>query len=89
MPPFGYHHQDFGNGHGFFGVFLLIFIVLAVVWALAMFARTRDHRHHMAGSPPPKPVEDSSALRILDERFAKGEIDADEYTTRKDLLRHP
>jgi putative membrane protein len=27
------------------------------------------------------------ALRLLDERFARGEIDAEEYTKRRDLLR--
>jgi hypothetical protein len=26
-------------------------------------------------------------LRILDERFARGEIDSDEYTRRRELLR--
>lgn len=36
-----------------------------------------------------KPVTDApdSAMRILDERFARGDIDIDEYTHRRDALR--
>jgi uncharacterized membrane protein len=32
------------------------------------------------------PSPTSDALRILDERFARGEIDADDYKQRRDLL---
>lgn len=38
-----------------------------------------------AGSPGQSPG--ASAMEILDQRFARGEIDADEYTKRRDLLR--
>ena len=31
-------------------------------------------------------VSDANARTILDERFARGEIDAEEYTRRRDLL---
>jgi uncharacterized membrane protein len=30
---------------------------------------------------------EDDALRVLDTRFARGEIDAEEYTSRRDLLR--
>ncbi|MGN6244842.1 MAG: SHOCT domain-containing protein [Motilibacteraceae bacterium] len=36
----------------------------------------------MHGIPPERDAE-----RLLDERFARGEIDAEEYRTRRDLLR--
>ena len=36
---------------------------------------------------PPVPAD--QALRILDERFARGEIDADEYDLRRGVLRPP
>ncbi len=34
-----------------------------------------------------RPLMKRVALRILGERFARGEIDADEYAERRDLLR--
>lgn len=33
------------------------------------------------------PAQASDAARILDERFARGEIDEDEYRRRRDVLR--
>ena len=52
-------------------------ILLAAVVAIAI-ALTRNHRS--GGSR-------RSAHDTLDERFARGEVDAEEYQTRRDLLR--
>jgi putative membrane protein len=80
-PP-GFHP---GPGYPFLGLLFFIVIVAVVVWALVVITRYLNHRqpHHdeqgdASGS--------SEALRILNERFARGEIDADEFTQRRDLL---
>lgn len=55
--------------------------VFAVVFALV--------RHSAFGrnDPPLTGASENSALRVLEERFARGDIDMDEYTERRDLLR--
>ncbi len=56
---------------------LLVFLVVYVV-------RTVGHRDTSQITPGGAPEQ---AMRILDERFARGEIDADEYNQRRELLR--
>jgi len=51
-------------------------LVIGVVWYAVTHATRGDH------SPAPRSPE-----QILDERFARGEIDADDYATRRDALR--
>lgn len=87
------------GGHTFFGALfaflvlcLLVVLVAAAVSVLVRGARWRGPRRGPAreGGPRPEaPAASSSdeALRILNERFARGEIDADEYTTRRDLIK--
>jgi putative membrane protein len=50
-------------------------------------AHSLGHRPVEDLSDPPVPAD--RALRILDERFARGEIDADEYDLRRGVLRSP
>jgi putative membrane protein len=57
---------------------LIAFLVVYVVRNLGH----RPPEQRAADATPP-----DQALRILDERFARGEIDADEYNQRRDLLR--
>ena len=63
-------------------LFMLVFLGV-VVWAVVMFTRSwtsRPQYHdHDTSTADPK--------RILDERFARGEIDEDEYRKRRDILR--
>jgi putative membrane protein len=53
--------------------------VIWLVWYLVTHASIRG------GQSAPSP---SSPEQILDERFARGEIDADEYRTRREALRN-
>jgi len=65
------------------GLMMLVFwglVAAVVVYAIRATSRGREG----AESPP---RHDDAALRILDERFARGDIDAEEYTQRRDLLR--
>jgi putative membrane protein len=72
-------NEGYGGDWWVMGVFMLLFVVLIVgggAWLL-----------NRAGKPPSSPaVTGSTARRILDERFARGEISEDEYRQRRNLL---
>ena len=72
------------NATGWVGWIMMILIVLTVWAVVAMvgipFFRGLSTRGVNA-SPP------GDAGRLLDERFARGEIDSDEYTARREALR--
>ena len=74
-----WHDGGMGWGGGVLGgVLLLILLVLAVVGVVALVraghggSLTLDHR---------------TPEQLLDERLARGEIDIEEYTRRRELLR--
>jgi putative membrane protein len=62
-------------------VFMLAFWVV-IVWAIWYLVTnlTRQPEHRRAGD---------EAKRILDERLARGEIDAEEYTRLRELIQSP
>ena len=66
-----------GWGGGWMALWMVLFwggVALLVVWGLrALDPRTRD--------------DDSRASRILDERFARGEIDDEEYARMSSAIR--
>lgn len=72
----------------------LAILVLFVV-AIVMLVRYLSHRYpagghfHAHGHVPPATavVPASGAMQILEERFARGEIDVDEFNARKEALR--
>jgi putative membrane protein len=64
------------------GLFVLGFWALLLFGGLALWHASRGGRsdtRHEGGSG-------GEARRLLDERFARGEIDAEEYTARRDIL---
>ena len=83
---------------GFGGIGMILFWILLVL-AIAWFVRALDigrgfTRHDERGygdrrpDAPAQSRNDDRALVILRERYARGEIDADEFERRKqDLLR--
>lgn len=66
-----------------------LFMVLATVafWALVVLALVSLFRGTRTASLPRRPAEMQDPSRILDERFARGEIDVDEYHDRQKVLR--
>lgn len=64
---------------------LVLFGLIAAV--VVVLLRPPEHRDGStaARTASPPPAEDQ-ALRILDERFARGEVDEQEYRSRRELL---
>ncbi len=78
---YGYGHMMGGGGNGFgmvFGPVLWLIVLGLVVAGVIWLVRRLDEG---AG-----PGRKSGALAELDMRFAKGEIDAEEYASRRKLL---
>lgn len=76
----GFDHMD-GFGWGLMGMgWIVMFVVIGlVVWAVIQAS---------SGSSSSKNEDsNSSAQRILAERFARGEIDEEEFRRRSDELR--
>jgi putative membrane protein len=75
--------MDWGNGAGWLWwmvpmTLLMVAVIGTIVWALLTAVR---------GSGPTSKANPPSAAEILDERFARGEIDASEYRERMDALK--
>lgn len=72
------HWHENGGWWVMFPIFWLL-VLVAIGFLVAAIARGRF--------PSPRPPESGdSALEILRRRFASGEIDADEYQRRRELL---
>ncbi|MDH6124037.1 SHOCT domain-containing protein [Kitasatospora sp. GP82] len=86
------HGMD-GWGFGLLAISMLIFwglIIFGVVALARYLGRAPQHRPTAwsAGPPPGRPSpERPSPEQLLAERFARGEIDADEYRHRLEVLR--
>jgi putative membrane protein len=82
------------GGMGMLGAGLVGLLVAAVLTALTVLAiialvryiRLSGRQNHEVAPTAPA-VSVNSSLQILDERFAKGEIDEEEYTKKKELLK--
>ena len=84
---FGPPGNGVGVGHPFLGPLFFLIIVALVVWALVVITRHLNRRPHEGlQTTSGAAAGTSDALKILNERFARGEIDADDFTTRRDLL---
>jgi putative membrane protein len=80
-----------GFGHmGFFGGFIMMFIGLLVIGLLiyGLVLLSRHSRSNQSGFTQtfPSTASASNALDILNQRYAKGEIEDDEYTRKKTAL---
>lgn len=64
----------------------LIFLVL-IIAVIAYFSGWRPDFLEQHSSPSPSSKADGTALEILQERYARGEIDEEEYLKRKEKLK--
>jgi putative membrane protein len=83
MYPYGEHMSGWGYALGIIGM-VLFWTVLVLAIAAAVRYLDRKRRESFPPPPPPPPP---TAEQVLAERFARGEIDADEYRQRLDTLR--
>lgn len=72
----------YGNGGWGWGAWLMMTTVMFGFWGLVAWVVVTLARDRSAGPHLQRSAED-----ILAERFARGEIDKDEYTSRLDALR--
>lgn len=79
------------GGGLFFGLLLVVGLVLLAVLAVRLVGGGLAPRDHDTPSPTtrgpapatPDPAPDGDAQRLLDERYARGEIGTDEYLQRR------
>lgn len=82
------HDWGWGTWLGM-GLMMTVLTVLVVVAVVLLVRATTGPQNTTTTppGPPPDTPRDSEAQRVLDERFARGDIDEGEYVARRDLLR--
>jgi putative membrane protein len=78
----GWYHDGVG-----WGGWLLMTLMMLAFWALVIFAVVAIFRGIGTSSDAETPPSRQDAMDILQERFARGEIDAEEYDARAQVLR--
>jgi putative membrane protein len=76
---YGPWHMMHGSGWGFWWIFPILMMVLMVVACVFMVRFVMGHGHSLRD-------DTSSAVRLLNERFARGEIPKEEYEEKRAIL---
>ena len=74
---------NYGMG---WGGWLLMSLVTVGFWALVVFGIVALFRGSRSSTPPADRHGNDEAQHILDERFARGDIDVEEYRRRQQVL---
>ena len=78
------------DGWGWWGGWLFMVVMMLIVVALVVglvIALLRPGRREDDATDSRRTAGTDDALRILDERLARGDIDTEEYKKRRSLLR--
>jgi putative membrane protein len=81
--------MDWGAGHGWgymhgFGWIFVVLFWIVVIVGIVVLVRWLGISPGQTTTPPPR---EKTALDILDERFARGEIDQQEYEQKRQVLK--
>ena len=76
----------YGGGTGWLGWLVMVVAMLAF-WSLVVVAVVAIFRRIGKTNEPADRTPRRDPVQILDERFARGELDVDEYHARKGVLR--
>lgn len=76
------HMRGWGWGMAGLGLLSMLAVIGLVVWLVVFLARSTGPSSHSA-SPEPRV---SGARELLDERYARGEIERDEYLRMREDL---
>jgi putative membrane protein len=68
------------------GGWLVMTLIMVIFWGAVIFAGIVAWRAVNRSDRQRQRVDERSPELLLDERFARGEIDAEEYTHRRELL---
>jgi|SRR5579871_1586031 len=95
-PPYGYYHHMWGGPWGYgtgmiIGPIMMILILIGIVTLIVLLVRgfgygASHHWYRHAGYPYGETSYGRRALDILEERFAKGEIEKAEFEEKRKLL---
>ncbi len=83
---YGPHMMGWGGGWAgmIFGPLFMVLVLAAVIAVLLLFARSIGGPWH--GAPPYQGPPSRTPLDILKERFARGEIDKQDFEERRRVL---
>ena len=85
--PDGMHHFFNGSGGAVMALIFVAFVVVVGALLLSLVMRRRVQSHQGgSGTFLGRPTGGSPAVRLLDERLARGEVDPEDYRVRRELL---
>lgn len=76
-----------GWGYMGWGGWMAMAIGMVAFWGLVIFAVVAIFRRDGNGIPSNQQPSERNPQQLLDERFARGEIETDEYHARQEALR--
>lgn len=83
MYRYDYPNMMYGFGFGLGWIFMFIFwgVVIWAIYTLVRYFTGNDNSHGFRSSD-----KDDEAMKILKDRYAKGEISKEEFEERKNVL---
>ena len=83
---YGWEHPMMGWGGPFAGILMFAAFIAVIVIAVLLVRYLWNLGHGQGAGPAGRPGSNREALEILDRRYAKGEIEREEYLRRKEDL---